>query len=82
MLEGGCEFAFPVDLAEGLAGAPIKVEENQDQPERARPALAFAECRSLCTGPHRRCLRFTSVDATDWQTRGVKLQFGQGRGLP
>ena len=50
--------------------APIKVEENQDQPERARPALAAARCRSLCTGPHRRRLRFTSVDATDWQTWG------------
>src|SRR5258706_3570956 len=41
------------------------VEENQDQSKRVRPALAAAGCRSLCTGPNRRRLRFTSVDATD-----------------
>jgi hypothetical protein len=71
-LEGGCEFAFPVAWPKDWQMPPLKVEKNQDQRERARPALAAAGCRSLCAGPHRRSLRFTSVDATDWQTRGGK----------
>jgi hypothetical protein len=63
-LEGGCEFAFPVALAEGLADAPR------------------SKLRKIKISPNGLGLHWPLVDATDWQARGVKPQFGQGGGLP
>jgi hypothetical protein len=79
-LEGGCEFAFPVALAEGLADAPrSKLRKIKISPNGLGLHWPLLDADLYVARPHRRCLRFTSVDATDWQTRRVKPQFDQER---
>ncbi len=67
-LEGGCEFAFPVTLAEGLADAP-------------RSKLTKIKISPNGLGLHWPLLD-ADLYVPDWQTRGVKPQFDQGEGLP